>query len=73
MPLTIDRRAVNTITRKMRERSFSPAKIALNNQYNKSFKMGMPPTIKMKIGVQPIAPDMTNVLATNVETLSSPL
>ena len=73
MPLKIDRRATNTNTRNKREKASCTAGIALNNQYNKSFKKGIRPTIKMKIGVQPIAPDMTNVLATNVETLSSPL
>ena len=73
MPLTIDRSPTIHIARKIIVKGSPPEKIESTNHRIPSPRKGILGRKAIKIGVQPITPATTNVLATNAETLSSPL
>ena len=73
MPLTIDRIPTIHIAGRIITKGSPPEKIESTTHRIPSPRKGILSRKVIKIGKHPIAPDMTNVLATNVETLSSPL
>ena len=72
MPLTIDRIPTSHIAGKKIVKGSPLEKIESTNHRIPSPRKGILSRKAIKIGKHPIAPATTNVLATNVETLSSP-